>query len=85
MLSKEDKQKIVALCLNPNLSYVEIAARFGVSGWRVSQIRRDAGLPKRSSGWKASTVPPKALPKPEIRVNAMPWITKAQLTAGRAR
>lgn len=24
-------------------------------------------------------------PKPEIRVNAMPWITKAQLTAGRAR
>jgi hypothetical protein len=83
MLSKEDKQKIIDLCLNPNLSYADIGAQFGVGGDRVCQIRKAAGLPRRSSGWKASTVPPKALPKPEIRINAMPWITKAQLTARR--
>jgi DNA-directed RNA polymerase specialized sigma subunit len=42
-----ERQAIIALLSNPNLSYEEIGRRMGITKSRVYQIRREEGLPRK--------------------------------------
>ncbi len=55
---EEFKFRVLEVLKDPTLSYAQVGDRFGISGCRVYQIRKESGVPNRVGGYPKPKKPP---------------------------